>query len=614
MSPCRLISLIALALAVPAWATDARAVGDRVWINEVEVAQVKTRLGQAAPAQRAASAAQTLLAWKPGTAVEAKAAGKDWKVVFGTRTVLTVTTAEAKAWNVAADVLARAWADRIATALALPPLEVEATSVRMPVSGTRELRLVGSEARKAAVAVNGKGVAVARTPGRLVLSSTAAGRATLTLKGWTAKQAVTVDVLPLAGRLPTQLTVEVTGAPATAEAVRAALEAALLGATDSPNDARIERCEGDVPSVGNRASSAMTLKATIAAAGHWPVTVPVRAVVRNTGRALGPEAVLWYSNHPESLERTGPLYWGRLEVERPVRLLYHHQNQTPQPMVVQYVLVNRAPTPARVMVTLGEAPPDGNPTRAGYVAGENFLARWRVGGSQVLTVRPGQAVPLVLKRIANLETVSGLARLEALDGPVDLHADALWATRLLEGWRPTAGEAEPWRRLRPVPAAELGLPEGGEPKHVYLAPFRDERFAYEVGGRFAFVRIGEKSIPSEGDGSGLSGNFGVIYRVDGVLTNPGTAPAEADVVFEASAGYSGALFLMDGQIVRAGLLQPKQEFLLKTVKVPPGQTVHVRFLTLPLSGASYPATVTVRPAGIELGLPEPFRSAGRWNL
>lgn len=613
MSPRALFALATLAVAVPASATDARAVGDRVWVNEVEVAQVKTRLGNAAPIQRAGAAAQTLLAWKPGVAVESKAVGKDWKVVFGTRTILTVTAAEAKAWASTPEALAKAWADRIAAALALPPLEVDATAVRMPVAGRRELRLVGSEARKATVNVTGPGVVVARTPGRLVLSGRAAGRATLTLKGWTAKQAVSVEVLQLAARLPSRIQVEVTGAPATADAVRAAVEAALLGAADSPPDARIEQLSGEVPSVGNRASSTLSLKATIAAEGRWPVTLPVVAAVQNTGRSFDPEAVLWYSNHPESLERTGPLYWGRLETARPVRLLYHHQNQTPQPMVVQYVLVNRSEAPARVMVTLGEAPPDENPTRAGYVAGENFLARWRSGGSQVLSVAPGQAVPLVLKRIGNLETVSGLARLEALDGPVELQADSLWATRLTESWRPTAREAEPWRRLRPLAATDLGLPAGGQPKHVYLAPFRDERFAYEVGGRFAFVRIGEKSIPSEGEGIGLSGNFGVIYRIDGVLTNPGTAPAEADVVFEASAGYSGALFLMDGQIVRAGLLQPKEEFLLKTVKVPPGQTVHVRFMTLPLSGASYPATVTVRPAGIELGLPEPFRSAARWN-
>jgi hypothetical protein len=68
-----------------------------------------------------------------------------------------------------------------------------------------------------------------------------------------------------------------------------------------------------------------------------------------------------------------------------------------------------------------------------------------------------------------------------------------------------------------------------------------------------------------------------------------------ECVFEASAGYSGALFVVNGEYIRTPLLQPKQEIQIAKVRLEPGGSKTYIVLTVPLSGSSYPATLAFRP-------------------
>ena len=95
----------------------------------------------------------------------------------------------------------------------------------------------------------------------------------------------------------------------------------------------------------------------------------------------------------------------------------------------------------------------------------------------------------------------------------------------------------------------------------------------------------------------LEGNFGVVYTIKARLENPTLQPADIEVIFESSAGYSGGLFVVNGRMVRTPLLQPKEEAQITRVHLGPGENESLRILTFPLSGGSYPATLTIRPVG-----------------
>ncbi|HCM74394.1 MAG TPA: hypothetical protein DIS87_09665, partial [Armatimonadetes bacterium] len=64
---------------------------------------------------------------------------------------------------------------------------------------------------------------------------------------------------------------------------------------------------------------------------------------------------------------------------------------------------------------------------------------------------------------------------------------------------------------------------------------------------------------------------------------------------ESSAGYTGALVFVNGTLRKIPLLQPKTEHRMRLFNLQPGQSVRMNMVTIPLSGGSYPATITIRP-------------------
>ena len=132
-------------------------------------------------------------------------------------------------------------------------------------------------------------------------------------------------------------------------------------------------------------------------------------------------------------------------------------------------------------------------------------------------------------------------------------------------------------------------------QHVFPSPYRDEAVAYRVGDRFGVCRLGQKPLSSQDDQQRLDGNFGVIYRIRASISNPTALPTDVEVMFEASAGYSGGLFIVNGDFVSTPILQPKDETRIGKFHLSPGAKQSFLITTLPLSGGSYPATITLRP-------------------
>lgn len=84
------------------------------------------------------------------------------------------------------------------------------------------------------------------------------------------------------------------------------------------------------------------------------------------------------------------------------------------------------------------------------------------------------------------------------------------------------------------------------------------------------------------------------------MSNPTEKPTDVEVVFEASAGYSGAVFVVNNQLQRAPVIQSKAEYVVRKVTLPAGATQELTLMTVPLSGSSYPALFTVRQAGLAI--------------
>ena len=95
----------------------------------------------------------------------------------------------------------------------------------------------------------------------------------------------------------------------------------------------------------------------------------------------------------------------------------------------------------------------------------------------------------------------------------------------------------------------------------------------------------------------LDGNFGVIYEISATISNSQAVDSDVEVVFEPSAGYSGAIFQIDDRYVITPRILPKNEARIAKYRLKAGEIRKLKILTVPLSGSSYPASLFIRMVG-----------------
>jgi hypothetical protein len=407
-----------------------------------------------------------------------------------------------------------------------------------------------------------------------------------------------VTVQPYAVSLPLTVEARVLGEPAQSTTVASAIRAAL-GRVAVRGNGRLTVRRLPESSLASGESRTIQVAVRAEGPGAFPVEGAISVRVRNLGLMPRNESQLWYSNAPENVDGPQRIYWGKLPAGDTIRLLTHHKNVTARDLDILFYLANPGTAPVSLGLTMGDSRPDINPTLAGYIAGDAFMRNWMTRSGEMITIPPGQAVPLIIRRTKAEETMSGLSVLAHKTpggSPLVLVGEALAPGALPLAWTPGGSFPAPWTKLPSVATLEEGFSLDGRPKQVYSPPVREEAFSNEAG-KFTFIRIGEKAIQAKVDDSyeTLLGNFGVHYRVSGTIRNNGTLNQNVEVVFEASAGYSGALFVVNGQYVPARILQSKQIVRLWTKSIPPGGSERVVVQTIPLSGAHYPATLIIRP-------------------
>jgi hypothetical protein len=587
--------LVSLVLAV-----DATVDGTTLIVNQEPIYRVRTSQGTMSAFQRAQAMANILIAVGNSATITAKEDEENerWRVTAGERGLFTFTEAEVAAAGESGEALAKRMAQKLRQAVALPLVTLAESEITLPEDGTVELDFRGSRARKALLNYNSSVIDVRTALGKLVVEAKGIGFTQISMKNGPLDRTLDVLVLPYAARFPQEVYAEVVGQPAHRDIILMAAQTALVTQLAMPETAQVDVLDFNATDLAPGAGTTLRVPVRVQAPGHYTSDGQVAVVVRNRGAGFERESVLWTSNAPENVREPERLIRETLQQGQPARFLFHHRNAVTTPLGVQFVLANPSPVPAQVLVLPGEGEPSRNPTLAGYEAGDEFLRAYQTRSAHVVTIPPETYVPVASRRLQYDETASGLLSFELLEGGPEelvLVGDVLRPGYINPALRSLADPEAPWSRVRPVPIGDIDLEqEPLEAEHRYPSPFRQEQFRYEVGGRFAFIRVGQEAIPNENDNRILYGNFGVIYEVTGEIHNPTDETVEVDLVFESSAGYTGALMLLDGEFVKVPLLQPKDEFVVRTYRVRPGGTQNVYFETVPLSGASYPVTITVR--------------------
>ena len=607
--PVCLISALAISMAGLALADYATTSGSKIIVNGVEVLTLRT----SNPKTRAAQVAARIRSAREGTAVSVRAKRRKQEIRLGSQILVTVSKAEAEAAGSSIDGLASTWAGNLKSALALPPIKVISAPQIVPVGGKRTVKIVGSRAHVAKWRVVPAGrLSVQRKEGSYEVTGKSLGEGTLIFSAGLSEAKAQIDVLPMAAVFPQNLSAIVSGLPALEDTVRGAVESSLRTGLRTIRGARLKLDLSDLWTLEPGEARTATVRVQVEAPNSFPSEGSVNVLVRNVGLGYAREEELWYSNNPENVRAPGNLMKEDLAPGKAVRLLYHHINDSPQGLYVQVEAINDSAKEARMLIIPGDSEPAKNPVLAGIVAGERFLKRWLTASGEVITVPPKTRIPLALRRLAPQETMSGLCSLWLLEGGpeklevrVHAHAPQTEAALLAAQFQSEA----PWRFIAPAPL-DPNASAWAAFDHVYPNPFQSAQLAYLVGGKYGFVRIGEKAIARADQNGALSGNFGVLYRIEVAADNPTEVPSDLELLFEASAGYSGALFVLNGGVMRTPLLQPKTSARILRIKLDPGQSKKFDLYTMPLSGSSYPATVILRP--VELGSIVAADLSARW--
>lgn len=597
----RLIATLLLAVAsLSASAASVRVSGASVYVNEVLILTLKAGRNEA----RAANVADSFRKLSPNSELTVEGDSKSYRILDGDRVVITVARLEAKAQGTTVAALASQWLSNLRRALNTAPIAVPTDTLKIPIGKPQVLEVSGSELGKTVVATTDDKVATAKLgSGKLTIVGKAFGDVVISLTAGSFVKTLSVRVLPVAASLPQSFILGVTGDPASEETVRGAVETALWARFASIPGSEASFRLPTIGEIGPEQSKTFPINVKVSGPDAFPAEGQVQVTIVNEPYAYKAEADLWYCNDPENVTRFQNLFAAELSSNQPVRFLYHHYDAMPASMIVSAQIVNDSAKTARVLLIPGDKR-DRNPVLAGLLAGDQLLRNWVRYSGEIVSIPPRTSLPFAMRRLSPQETISGLAYLRLLTGgpeKVLVRVDSIPNDVFDAKTEAALQTSAPWRRLPPQPLSTM---ERAKPKlsaHVYPTPFKTEEVDYTVGGRYGFVRIGQKPIPRP-DGKGLDGNFGVFYTVDGKIDNPLSDPVDVEVVFEASAGYSGALFILNGEVRRTPLLQPKEEAQIAKYRLLPGEKKEFTFMTVPLSGSSYPATIVVRPVGAGIKL------------
>ena len=566
------------------------AVGGTLVINGRSAVRFRAPNAGISPADRARITAERVRALIDRNvspySIFAKGTRYQARVMAGENLICIATARDARLGRTSPLALAGSWAANVRALLLMPPIVLSDRQLTVPLGESRTVVVSGAATGPISAKTDRAEIATCEpgTEGRYVrITGRQVGQATVTIEVEGESAQVNVFVKKYAGGVPGSAFAEVTGRPCPAALVEyAASQAALRGAVVEPGArAAVERIEGADTPLGERMTRPVKVRVAIKGPGY--IDYSNICVVETHNSSMDPDRPqqLFYSNEPERFTKYQELFSGRLETDKSVRVLYHHQNAVGKSARLLVELVNPGASLGVFRVFKGSCAPLFDTVLVGYIAGAGFL-RNQLSNASVIERLPARSrLILVSDLLANMETSSGILQVRQISGE---------AAYLRIAAVPPEIEPSPVGAV--VPAPETVAPQLSE--HVYSAPSKTLEAEYVVGKQWAFIPIGRHAIDSHDARRKLDGNYGVTYEIKVRVANPSDRERKVQVLFDPSAGLASGVFMIDGSFVSAKYARPPNEVPLATYRLKPGEVRDVHIVTLPLAGSNYPATLVVR--------------------
>ena len=535
--------------------------------------------------------------------------GSEWVVTLGGSRLVTATAGEAKAHAMTSEALALAWSRSVRQLLISAPITVSSDSILLPNSETRDVLVTGTTAPSDISVTNSDMNTVVATfdpTTRLIsLRGISDGQAVVTVSGVkdpTESLSIKAVVMDYAAHIEPTESIVVTGTPTPpsilTNAVWVSIAKAIQMEPTASLDVELSQPDSTPLPLGSQRQVGAVVK--VAGVNLIGVADKLHITIQNEDVSSRPAATLFYSNNPEQIRGDMRLFAGSLQPFEPARLVFHHQNSTSQNLVLHIDLENMSGRNAEANAVYGVATPGADPVQVGHRAGFDFLANLQDMSGFNIEAPSSTVTPLLIQRVTAGNTASGIIQLQQLTGLRNALRVKVYTTVEADQSVPIVAAVHAaigGQALAAYGSHAINVEDdlGRDSPYIFVTPDITQHYTYTVGQNWTYIHLGgSDSLVNHMSRQVLFGNYGVLYHMEILATNPTNEARVVGIYFAAEAGDAAGVFRVDGgPLIDMDPFDQSDERPISTFVVAPSASKSVDIESMPLSGSAYPASIVV---------------------
>ena len=396
---------------------------------------------------------------------------------------------------------------------------------------------------------------------------------------------VGVRVAYNAATIPSFLTLQITGDPASPDFIRQMVASKIAASTQLQPGAQLIVSPGDVP-VGRSldADNSQLVDVGVLAQGNqfFSVSSTTRVQIENVAAPRISPDLLMVSDYPERLTQNGTLFSTDLHRSAPSRFLYFHYNPPGEPnRRIVLIAENHASEPSTLQFISGRGGPSPNEMEVGHAATKDFLASVVQNQGRLVVVPANSTLALATQDIPAGTVAANLLQLRVLNGG-DVHL-TLVAQNASDD---------------PSTALTTGALLTSTVRHargIYAIPEFHYAAQWNVNDQYLELAIGHIPLPNELHGETLAGDYGVLQSFVVTVQNSYASPRSIAIYENPRGGRATGTYIIDGVLLQSHQVPAFSRYKVRQYVVPAKGFVRVTIVTMPEAGSSYPLKLIFAP-------------------